>query len=109
MSSAYAKEIELKQRGVLGKAGKSNEGLYVESRGRSSKRSGRGNSKGQSGRGRSKSQGSRAQSKPRANKDGKTACFIDVRYMPQMSRNLISYGMLEKSGCSFRGRLLKEK
>lgn len=26
-----------------------------------------------------------------------------VRYMPDMGRNLISYGQLEKSGCSYRG------
>ena len=208
VSSAYAKEIELKQKGLLGKAGKTNEGLYVESRGRSSKRNDRGNGNSQSGRGRSKSRGQRSQSKPRANKDGKTACFIckkeghwkrecpqrqnksqdsndsantvserrqplvltvstldskqewvldfgcsfhitpqrdvlynykdvnggkvlmanntqcdvkgignikirntdgveviltDVRYMPQMSRNLISYGMLEKAGCTYKG------
>lgn len=43
VSSAYAKEIELRQKGLLGKVGKSNKGLYVESRGRSSKRSDRGN------------------------------------------------------------------
>ena len=27
----------------------------------------------------------------------------DVRYIPDMSRNLISYGMLEKSGCKYQG------
>lgn len=37
VSSAYAKEIELKQKGLLGKSVKANEGLYVESRGRSGK------------------------------------------------------------------------
>lgn len=59
VSSAYAKEIELKQKSLLGKAGKSSEGLYVESRGRSNKRNDRGSSNGQSGRGRSKSRGPR--------------------------------------------------
>ena len=208
VSSAYAKEIELKQKGLVGKAGKSNEGLYVESHGRSSKRNDRGNGNSQSDRGRSKSRGHRSQSKPRANKDGKNACLFckkeghwkrecpqrqnksqdsndsantvserrqplvltvstldskqgwvldsgcsfhinpqrdvmynyrdvdggkvlmanntqcevkgignikiqnsdgmeviltEVRYMPQMSRNLISYGMLEKAGCTYKG------
>ena len=76
VSSAYAKETELKQRGLLGKSGKSNEGLYVESRGRSSKRNDRGNHNIQSDKGRSRSRGHRSQSKLRANKDGKTPCFI---------------------------------
>ena len=26
-----------------------------------------------------------------------------VRYIPEVSRNLISYGMLEKSGCKYKG------
>ena len=206
-TSAYAKEIELKQKGLVSKEKSSSEGLYVESRGRSNKRVDKGNS--QSYRGRSKSRDQRSKSKPRANKDGKTACFIcgkddhwklecpqrnnrqqgsgdsvntvsasrqqplvltvstqdtkddwvldsgcsfhitpqrnvlfdfkkvnggkvlmanntqcdvegigkikivnsdgkevvltDVRYMPKMSRNLISYGMLEKAGCTYKG------
>uniref|UniRef100_A0A1J3I206 Retrovirus-related Pol polyprotein from transposon TNT 1-94-like beta-barrel domain-containing protein n=1 Tax=Noccaea caerulescens TaxID=107243 RepID=A0A1J3I206_NOCCA len=37
------------------------------------------------------------------NPDGSVVILTDVRYMPDMSRNLISYGMLEKSGCSYRG------
>lgn len=210
-SSAYAKEIELKQKGVLNKGKSGSEGLYVESRGRSSKRSDKND---KSYRGRSKSKDHRSKSKPRANKDGKTACFIcrkdghwkrecpqrnnrhqsqtdsanavttskkqqplvltvstqdtkdewvldsgcsfhitphrhvlldfkevkggkvlmanntqcnvegigkikitntdgkeviltDVRYMPKISRNLISYGMLEKAGCNYKGEGFK--
>uniref|UniRef100_A0A1J3CDF6 Retrovirus-related Pol polyprotein from transposon TNT 1-94 n=1 Tax=Noccaea caerulescens TaxID=107243 RepID=A0A1J3CDF6_NOCCA len=37
------------------------------------------------------------------NPNGSVVILTDVRYMPDMSRNLISYGMLEKSGCSYRG------
>lgn len=36
------------------------------------------------------------------NPDGSVVILTDVRYMPDMSRNLISYGMLEKSGCIYR-------
>ena len=72
-SSAYTKEIELKQKGVLNKGKSGSEGLYVESRRRSSKRSDKND---KSYRGRSKSKDHRSKSKPRANKDGKTACFI---------------------------------
>lgn len=37
------------------------------------------------------------------NDDGDVIILKDVRYMPDMSRNLISYGMLEKSGCNYEG------
>uniref|UniRef100_A0A1J3EV45 Retrovirus-related Pol polyprotein from transposon TNT 1-94 n=1 Tax=Noccaea caerulescens TaxID=107243 RepID=A0A1J3EV45_NOCCA len=37
------------------------------------------------------------------NPDGTVVILTDVRYMPDMSRNLISYGMLEKSGCTSNG------
>lgn len=37
------------------------------------------------------------------NPDGSVVILTDVRYMPEMNRNLISYGMLEKSGCSYKG------
>lgn len=37
------------------------------------------------------------------NEDGSVVILKDVRYMPNMSRNLIPYGMLEKSGCKFQG------
>ncbi|KAG7535610.1 hypothetical protein ISN45_Aa08g030180 [Arabidopsis thaliana x Arabidopsis arenosa] len=37
------------------------------------------------------------------NPDGFVVILKDVRYMPHMSRNLISYGMLEKSGCTYEG------
>ena len=32
------------------------------------------------------------------NSDGSKVILKDVKYMPDVSRNLISYGMLEKSG-----------
>jgi len=35
--------------------------------------------------------------------DDSVVILTDVRYMPNMGRNLISYGMLEKSGCSYCG------
>lgn len=37
------------------------------------------------------------------NSDGMQVILTEVRYMPQMSRNLISYGMLEKAGCTYKG------
>ena len=37
------------------------------------------------------------------NSDGMEVILTEVRYMPQMSRNLISYGMLEKAGCTYKG------
>lgn len=205
-ASSYSKEIELRQRGLLNKGKFSSEGLYVESRGRSSKKGDRNNNR--PNKGRSKSRDYRSKSKPRYNKEQKTGCFIcgkdghwkrecpqrynkqqgngdsansvsepkqplvltvstqdsknewvldsgcsfhmtpqkeelfdfkehdggkvlmannthcevkgiakikicnsdgreviltDVRYMPRISSNLISYGMLEKAGCSYTG------
>ncbi|KAF8081786.1 hypothetical protein N665_0867s0008 [Sinapis alba] len=38
------------------------------------------------------------------NSDGSEVILKDVKYMPEVSRNLISYGMLEKSGCNYQGR-----
>lgn len=38
------------------------------------------------------------------NPDGSEVILKDVRYMPEVRRNLISYGMLEKSGCNYEGR-----
>lgn len=38
-----------------------------------------------------------------SNHDGTTFVLHDVRYMPQMSRNLISMGTLESKGCDFKG------
>lgn len=38
------------------------------------------------------------------NPDGSKVILTEVRYMPDMSRNLISYGMLEKSGCRYEGK-----
>lgn len=38
------------------------------------------------------------------NPDGSKVVLTEVRYMPGMSRNLISYGMLEKSGCRYEGK-----
>ena len=40
------------------------------------------------------------------NSEGATVILSDVRYMPTMSRNLISYGQLEKSGCKYEGERL---
>ena len=37
------------------------------------------------------------------NPDGSVVTLGLVRYMPEMRRNLISYGQLEKSGCNYRG------
>lgn len=37
------------------------------------------------------------------NPDGSMVILNDVRYIPNMSRNLISYGMLEKAGCRYEG------
>lgn len=37
------------------------------------------------------------------NPEGKEVVLTEVRYMPSMSRNLISYGMLEKAGCTYKG------
>ena len=35
------------------------------------------------------------------NEDGAVIILKDVRYMSYMSKNLISYGMLEKLGCNY--------
>lgn len=37
------------------------------------------------------------------NSDGVEVILAEVRYMPNMSRNLISYGILEKAGCTYKG------
>lgn len=204
VTSAYSKEAELRQKGLLNKKKSTSEGLYVESRGRSSKRSDNGNNKKY---GRSRSRSDRSNSRGKSSKGKKGTCFScgkeghwkrecpnrgqrnngeqevnaatkirqplvltasihdsrkewvldsgctfhitpdkevlfdlhdgdgskvlmanntqcevkgigkiritnedgsviilkDVRYMPDMSRNLISYGMLEKSGCNYQG------
>lgn len=34
------------------------------------------------------------------NSDQSAVILTDVRYMPTMGRNLISYGQLEKHGCN---------
>lgn len=204
-TSAYSKEAELNEKGLLNKQKSQSEGLYVESRGRTNRRSGRGGNKS-SWKERSKSRG-RSKSTHRSTQVGKGGCFIcgkeghwkrecpdkntrkdadaaniasepptqpivltvsthtssrewvmdsgcsfhitpykdalfdlkefdggnvlmandtqsevkgigkikilnpdgstvilnDVRYIPNMSRNLISYGMLEKAGCRYEG------
>ena len=38
------------------------------------------------------------------NDDGSSEILTDVRYMPTMGRNLISYGLLEKMGCRYEGK-----
>lgn len=38
------------------------------------------------------------------NLDGSVVTLSNVRYIPEMSRNLISYGQLEQSGCSYSGQ-----
>ncbi|KAL0756048.1 hypothetical protein Bca101_093716 [Brassica carinata] len=38
------------------------------------------------------------------NLDGSMVTLSNVRYIPEMGRNLISYGQLEQSGCSYRGQ-----
>ncbi|KAG7533289.1 Integrase catalytic core [Arabidopsis thaliana x Arabidopsis arenosa] len=37
------------------------------------------------------------------NPDGSIVTLTEVRYMPTMGRNLISYGQLEKNGCNYVG------
>lgn len=37
------------------------------------------------------------------NTNGMEVILTDVRYMSMMSMNLISYGMLEKAGCTYKG------
>ncbi|CAA7014375.1 unnamed protein product [Microthlaspi erraticum] len=204
-TSAYAKEVELRQKGLLGKSKAASEGLYVENRGRSEKRN---DYKGGNNR-RSKSKGndkhrskSKSKFRPKAcwicgdenhwkkdcpkkkgnnqnkppstaniatvlpittaltvslydpkekwvldsgctfhitprkdllsdfedldegnvlmgnntvcevkgrgtitidNPDGSVVILSNVRYIPEMGRNLISYGQLEQSGCKYSG------
>lgn len=38
------------------------------------------------------------------NPDGSIVMLSNVRYMPEMGRNLISYGQLEQSGCRYTGK-----
>lgn len=38
------------------------------------------------------------------NPDGSIVVLSNVRYMPEMGRNLISYGQLKQSGCRYTGR-----
>ena len=38
------------------------------------------------------------------NSEGVPVILSDVRYMPSMGRNLISYGQLEKNGCKYEGK-----
>lgn len=65
----------MKQKGLLGKGKSNSEGLYVESRRRSNNRKFDKNSD-RSHKGRSKSRDHKSKSKLKANKDGKTTCFI---------------------------------
>lgn len=44
---------------------------------------------------------------PIDNKDGSVVTLNNVRYMPEMGRNLISYGQLEQAGCSYEGKDFK--
>lgn len=37
------------------------------------------------------------------NPDGSVVILTDVRYVPQMGKNLMSYGMLDRSGCKYEG------
>lgn len=37
------------------------------------------------------------------NVDGVEVILTDVRHMPNISRNIISYGLLEKAGCTYEG------
>ena len=41
------------------------------------------------------------------NSDGSEVILRGVRYIPEVTRNLISYGMLEKSGCKYKGSNFK--
>lgn len=38
------------------------------------------------------------------NSDGTVVTLSEVRYIPEMGRNLISYGQLERSGCTYTGK-----
>lgn len=35
--------------------------------------------------------------------DGSTKVFTEVRHVPELKRNLISLGMLDEAGCTFKG------
>ena len=74
VTSAYSKEAELKQKGLLNKSKTDSEGLYVESRGRTQKKSGNSNGNSNNWRGRSKSRG-KFQSNQRS-EENNTGCFI---------------------------------
>ena len=72
VTSTYSKEAELRQKGLLNQKKISSEGLYVESRGRSSKRSDNGNNKKYNI---SRSRSDRSKSRGRSNKTKKGTCF----------------------------------
>lgn len=38
------------------------------------------------------------------NSDETVVTLSDVRYIPEMGRNLISYAQLERSGCTYTGK-----
>lgn len=38
------------------------------------------------------------------NKNGSSITLSEVWYVPEMERNLISYGQLEQSGCNYEGK-----
>lgn len=38
------------------------------------------------------------------NPDKSVVILTDVRYIPSMAKNLISYGQLEKNGCYYEGK-----
>lgn len=38
------------------------------------------------------------------NPDESVVILTDVRYIPSMAKNLISYGQLEKNGCYYEGK-----
>lgn len=68
ITSAYSKEVELKEKGLLSRPKLDAEGLYIESRGRSYKKG------GYNWRSKSKKRG-RSQFKPRNTKNSK-GCFV---------------------------------
>ena len=77
VTSAYSKEAELRQKGLLGKKKNGAEGLYVEARGRSSKRqSESGYRKDFKKNNRSKGHGDRSKSRGRSEKEKRGGCFI---------------------------------
>ena len=72
VTSAYSKEAKLRQKRLLNQKKSASEGLYVESRGRSSKRSDSGNNKNYN---KSKRRGDCSKSRGRSNKTKKGVCF----------------------------------